>query len=95
MRRHRQRRPRGHATAKETYPKSITSSKGLTIEPPPKETGPEPLYRVVSVIDVNAPNARQAAERAHQIMGDPQSMRPVLDILDADGRWTQVDLSQE
>lgn len=51
MREHRQRRPRGHATAKETHPKSITPSKGLTIEPPPKETGPQPLYRIGYVMD--------------------------------------------
>lgn len=95
MRERRQRRPRGHATAKETHRKSIAPSKGLTLEPPPRETGPEPLYRVVYTIDVNAPTARQAAEHAHQIMKDPQSMRPVLDILDADGRRTRVDLSQE
>ena len=67
----------------------------LTIEPPPKETGPERLYRVVYVIDINAVNPRQAAERAHEIMGDPASMRPVLDIIDSRGRQTRVDLSDE
>jgi hypothetical protein len=30
----------------------------LTIEPPPRETGPEQLFRVVYVIDVNAMNPR-------------------------------------
>jgi len=69
--------------------------KGFTLEPPPKETGPEPLYRVVYMIDTNAENARQAAEQAYQIMKDPKSMPPVLDIIDVDGRWTRVDLSQE
>jgi len=47
------------------------------------------------VIDVNAMNPRQAAERAHEIMRDPQSLRPVLDIIDSGGRQTRVDLSDE
>ncbi len=67
----------------------------LVIEPPPKETGPEQLYRVVYVIDINARNPCQAAERAHEIMKDPQSMRPVLEIIDSSGRQTRVDLSDE
>jgi len=68
---------------------------GLRIAAPPKEKGPERLYRVVYVIDVNALHPQQAAECAYEIMKDPQSMRPVLDILDAAGRSTRVDLSQE
>ena len=68
-------------------------SPGLTIEPPPKDRGPERLYRVVYVIDINAMNPRQAAERAYEIMKDPQSIRPVLDIIDSSGRQTRVDLS--
>ena len=67
----------------------------LTIEPPPKETGPERLYRVVYVIDLNASNPRQAAERAQEIMKDPSSLQPVLEIIDASGRQTRVDLSDE
>jgi hypothetical protein len=69
-------------------------AKGLTIEPPPQETSPEPLYRVVYMIDINANDPRQAAERAHALMQDGQSMPPVLDILDSTGRCTQVDLSE-
>jgi len=71
----------------------LSSLQGLTIEPPPKEMGPERFYRVVYVIDVNARNPRQAAERAHEIMKDPASMRPVLEIIDSSGRQTRVDLS--
>jgi hypothetical protein len=71
------------------------SRTGLQIEPPPKESGPERLYRVVYVIDVNAPSPQQAAERAYEIMSDPASMRPVLDVVDAAGRCMRVDLSQE
>ena len=71
------------------------SSNGLRIEPPPQEKGPERLYRVVYVIDVNAPSAHKAAECAYEIMTDPASMRPVLEVLDAAGRCTRVDLSPE
>jgi hypothetical protein len=68
---------------------------GLLIELPPKEKGPEPLYRVVYVIDVNAPNAHKAAECAYEIMKDPASIPPVLDVLEAAGQHTRVDLSEE
>jgi hypothetical protein len=71
------------------------SKVGLQIDPPPKEKGPERLYRVVYVIDVSAPNPQQAAERTYEIMRDPTSMRPVLEVLDAAGRCTRVDLSEE
>jgi hypothetical protein len=76
-----------------THDESAALAKGFTIEPPPQEIGPERLYRVVYMIDVNARNAQQAAERAYDLMKDPQSMRPVLDVIDANGRRTRVDLS--
>jgi hypothetical protein len=76
--------------ARDTRPSSL---QGLSIKPPPKETEPERLYRVVYVIDINAMNPRQAAERAYEIMKDPQSIQPVLDIIDSVGRQTRVDLS--
>lgn len=69
--------------------------RGLVIDPPPQEEGPELLYRAVYAIDVNAANARQAAERAYDIMIDPQSMRPVLYLLDGEGSQTIVDLATE
>ncbi len=71
------------------------SQRGLVVEPPPREKGPEPLYRVVYTIDLNARSARQAAESAYHIMIDPESMRPVLEVLEYTGRSTTVDLSQE
>jgi hypothetical protein len=80
--------------AKHTDNEEHPTSKGFTIEPPPQETGPEPLYRVVYMIDINANNPKQAAERAHALMRDGQSMPPVLDILDPTGRCAQVDLSE-
>jgi hypothetical protein len=73
--------------------RQIAQSSGLTIEPPPPESGPEPLYRALYTIDVNAPNARRAAECAYQIMKDPTSIRPILHVLDHDGAETTVDLA--
>jgi hypothetical protein len=69
--------------------------KGLHIDPPPAETGPEPLFRVVYVIDLNAQNTRAAAQETYDILTDPDSMPPVLHILDAQGHQTTIDLSQE
>ena len=77
-----------------THDENTAPAKGLTIEPPPQEMGPERLYRVVYMIDIDARNAQQAAERAYDLMKDPQSMRPVLDVLDAAGRRARVDLSE-
>jgi hypothetical protein len=71
------------------------SQVGLQIDPPPKEKGPERLYRVIYMIDINAFHPQEAAERTYEIMKDPQSMRPVLDVLEAAGRHTRVDLSEE
>jgi hypothetical protein len=46
------------------------------------------------VIDVNAADAKAAAEDAHQIMSDPTSMPPVLHVLDNAGKMTTIDLSR-
>ena len=80
--------------SQKTHNKKTVPSKGLTIEPPPREAGPEWLYRVIYMIDINAKSPRQAAKRAHTLMQDPESMPPVLDILDSTGRRTRVDLSE-
>jgi len=87
--------PHCHKTLDEVQGTRLLPSQGLTIEPPPRETGVERLYRVVYVIDVSAPNPQRAAQCAYEIMGDTDSMRPVLDVLDAAGRCTRVDLSQD
>jgi hypothetical protein len=71
------------------------ASEGLMIDSPPREEGAEGLYRVIYTIDVNARDARQAAERAYEIMTDRQSLRPVLHILDGRGPETTVDLAEE
>jgi len=67
---------------------------GLTISPPPKDSGEEPLFRVVYVIDVNADDIKAAAEYTHQIMADANSMLPVLQIIDHTGKTVTVDLSE-
>ena len=71
------------------------ASLGLRIEPPPKERGDEPLFRVVYIIDVNARDVREAAEYTHRIMTDPESLRPVLHVIDSKGSSTKVDLSDD
>jgi hypothetical protein len=68
---------------------------GLKIDPPPKEKGDEPLFRVVYVIDVNAADVHEAAEYTYRIMSDPQSLRPVLQVIDSKGVCTEVDLSAD
>lgn len=67
----------------------------FTIEPPPKESGPEKLYRVVYIIDVNAADPKEAAEYTHQIMTDPDSLPPVLHVIDEGGERIEIDLSKE
>ena len=81
-------------------PNSDTSNerpqhKGLNIVPPPKESGEEPLYRVVYVIDVNAADVLEAAQYTHRIMADPNSMPPVLHVMDYEARDRIVDLSAD
>ncbi len=68
---------------------------GLHIEPPPSEIGPEPLFRVVYVIDLNAADPKTAAQETHTIFLDPESIPPVLNVLDTQGHETTIDLSQE
>ena len=68
---------------------------GLTVDPPHQDGGDEPLFRVVYVIDLNAVGPHEAARQAHRVMVDPDSLPPVLDVLDYSGRVTQFDLSGE
>jgi len=71
------------------------SSRNYQIEPPPKDRGSEPLFRVVYVIDVSAPNALEAAKLTHQIMTDPESLMPVLEVMDCRGTVVKIDLSKD
>ena len=68
--------------------------KGLHVDPPPAERGPEPLHRVVYLIDVNAGNPHDAAEQASQIMSDPDSLPPILHVIDRRGRTRTIDLAR-
>jgi len=69
------------------------SSKDYRIEPPPEDRGPEPLFRVVYVIDVNASGKRKAAENAWQMMRAEDAFAPVLVVLDNKGKQATFDLS--
>ena len=69
--------------------------KGLVVEPPPPDGGIEPLFRVVYCIDVAAPDSLGAARKAYRLMIDPDSLAPFLEIIDARGNVTALDLSKE
>ncbi|MCE9554992.1 MAG: hypothetical protein K8T91_16680 [Planctomycetes bacterium] len=68
---------------------------GMIIKPPDRERGPEPLFRVVYIVDVNSGDRHEAARYAHRIMADPKSQPPVLHVIEHTGRATLVDLSEE
>ncbi len=67
------------------------SSKKFIIEPPPKEKG---LYRVVYVIDIGAKSPLDAAKKTHEIMTAPDSLAPVLEVVNQRGKVTKIDLSK-
>ena len=67
------------------------SGRDYRIEHPPKEKG---LYRVVYVIDIGAESPLDAAKKTHQIMTDPDSIAPVLEVIDQGGKVTKFDLSK-
>ena len=87
------------ATCEEAYSWGVQHGQmayeGLKIDPPPKEDGDEPLFRIVYIIDVNSADAHGAAEYAHRIMTDPNSMLPVLHVVDFNGACTEIDLSED
>jgi hypothetical protein len=66
---------------------------GMNIESPPRDSGEQQLFRIVYVIDVNAADAKTAAENVYQIMSDPASMPPIVHVLDHAGKMTTIDLS--
>lgn len=70
-------------------------SPGLQILPPTKEEGSQQLYRVVYVIDVGGQDSHEAARQAYRMMSAPDSMRPVLHVLDTNGHDTILDLANE
>ncbi len=70
-----------------------TIKDGLLISRPPKESGPDTLFRVVYVIDVPGAGGLEAAQKAHRIMNDSDSMAPVLHVLSRSGDLETIDLS--
>jgi hypothetical protein len=87
------------AACEESYSWGVQHGKcespGLKIEPPPEEKSDELLFRVVYIIDVNSGDVREAAEYTHRIMTDPESLPPVLHVIDSNGKSTEVDLSKD
>jgi hypothetical protein len=69
--------------------------KGLKIDPPPKDNSQKPLYRVIYSIDVGAKSPHLAAEYTYRIMKDPNSIQPVLNLVDFNGVCTEIDLSED
>ena len=69
---------------------TVPLHRGLLIEPPSEKDA----YRVVYTIDVLSKSPVQAAQSIHRIMADPESMEPVLEIIDPTGKVTRIDLSQ-
>ena len=70
-------------------------TKTFQIQPPPVEKGNEPLFRVIYIIDVNAADSLEAAKLVHQIMIDPDSLPPVLEVMDHKGNVEKIDLSEK
>ena len=71
------------------------SGKNYLIEPPPKDNGIEPFFRVVYVIDVGASDSLKAAKLVYRIMTDPDSIPPVLEVMDCKGKVSKIDLSKK
>lgn len=69
------------------------AKKKYAIDPPPKEGGKKPLYRVVYSIDVSAPDVKQAAVNAFQMMQSRDSFAPILVVIDKKGNQTTIDLA--
>ena len=72
-----------------------TGLPGLHIEPPPDDVGPEPLFRVVYSIDLYAPDPHAAAQKTHGILLSPDSLPPVLEVIDHRGSVTTIDLADD
>lgn len=66
--------------------------KGFWIEAPRKVSDPDPLYRVLYVIDLNAADPEEAARKAHRYMASPTSMAPSLDVIDHTGHVVTIDV---
>ena len=69
----------------------MAKKKVLQIEPPPKE---KDLYRVIYVFDVGADSPLDAAKKTYEIMTDPDSLAPVLEVVNQSGKVTKIDLGK-
>jgi hypothetical protein len=67
--------------------------KNYIVKPPPDDKGFEPSFRVVYEIDVPASDAHAAAESVWRIIKAPDSLPPVLTVIDVQGKRTVIDLA--
>ncbi|MHB9071669.1 MAG: hypothetical protein ACYC54_15020 [Sedimentisphaerales bacterium] len=51
-------------------------------------------FRVTYSIDVEAKSELDAAKQVYQIMQDPNSFLPVLDVKNSKGKTTRIDLAK-
>jgi hypothetical protein len=70
------------------------TKKKYTIDPPHKNKGSIPLFRVIYVTDVEANDAKMAAEKVSTMMQAEDSVKPVLVVLDSKGKQTTLDMSK-
>jgi hypothetical protein len=73
----------------------MNMAKNYLIKAPPQDEGPQPLFRVVYSIDVDAADEMQAAKKAYRIMIASDSLAPVLVVIDSAGKSATIDLSIE
>jgi hypothetical protein len=71
-----------------------TTGDGLLIHWPPREKSKRKLYRVVYIIDINADSDKQAADQVHRIITDPDTIKPIFQVLRPDRRISTVDISR-
>ena len=76
------------------YEKAAKLALGHLVPAPPRKSGSHPLWRVIYTIDVTAADAGKAALAAQQMMQDPQSWLPVLDVMDSQGDVRRIDLAE-
>ena len=71
------------------------ASKGMQVDPPPsQQEGTDSLYRIVYLIDISASNPHDAAQQASRIMSDPESLPPILHVIDRLGHSSTIDLAE-
>ena len=52
------------------------------------------MFRVTYSIDIEAKTELEAAKQVYQIMQDPKSFKPILDVKNSKRKTTRIDLSK-